>query len=609
MNEILAEKIKALPSSPGVYLMKDNHGKIIYVGKAVSLKNRVRQYFFDKKPHADHIEVMIQRIADFETILTQTEVDALILECNLIKRHRPPYNILLKDDKTYPYLKLTLAEDFPRLLLTRRIIKDGSKYFGPYTRSLDLQTTRALLQKLFPLRTCKTMPKDRACLEFHIGRCFAPCENKISKKDYAEIVQNVSLFLDGHTKNLEQQLLKKMNDCANQLKFEQASFFRDKLKSLQQITNRQAVFNLNANTENLGDTDIFGVCETCVYVLLVRDGKLLGQEHFFFTQSLQDESLFLEALKQYYIRTTFIPKKIFLPCKLSSENQKLLQEWLRVKLFFPKQGTRFKLVTMANDNAKKIFHDEQKQIENFQKALEELQNKLHLAQKPKRMECFDISHNQGQETVASMVVFENGKPNKNFYRHFKIRSSEGKPDDFLSMREVIFRRYIKSNEKIFADEKNFENEKNFADFPDLIVIDGGKGQLNAALEILQPILEKNKNLQVIGLAKRLEEIFLPHESESILLEKNSPALHILQHIRDEAHRFAITYHRSLRRKRNLHSFLDDIEGIGQKRKTALRNYFGLDYLKKMQEASVDELSQIPTMNKLIAQRIYDYFHE
>ena len=585
--DVLQEKIKTLPDAPGVYLMKDVRGKIIYVGKARVLKNRVRQYFQSNKNHGAKVKAMVAKIADFETIVTASEVEALILECNLIKKNRPRYNISLKDDKSYPYLRLT-AEDFPRIILTRRIIHDGSRYFGPYTSGLAVKETLQLLRKIFPLRTCKTFAK-RPCLEFHIKRCLAPCAKKISREDYMRLVKAAEKFLEGRTAQVERELSKQMIDAAENLNFEEAARLRDILSAIKKVTEKQKIVT------DMGDADAIGLArlenETCAQIFFIREGKVTGRENFLLSGANDetDSQAVTEFIKQYYSRAQISATEILLPFDLPEDDTKLLSEWLGVKLIVPKRGVKRSLVEMAIQNAEKFLSEEsaRRQLKNAQTigAVEELKNFLNLSKLPRRMECFDISHIQGAETVASMVVFEDGAPDKKSYRRFKIRSTEGKPDDFLSMREVTSRRYGST-----------EN------LPDLIVIDGGIGQLNSALEIIRGA---GHQVPVVGLAKQFELIFVEGASVPIELPKDSQALKLMQRIRDEAHRFAITYHRKLRRKRNLKSELDNVAGIGVKRRTELFKAFGS--LAKIKAAAVEELATVPGMNQSAAESLKKFF--
>ena len=538
---VIEEKLALLPDSPGVYIMKNAQGKIIYVGKAVVLKNRVRQYFQNTKNHSPKVRVMVSHIADFETIMTGSEVEALILECNLIKKHRPRYNISLKDDKTYPYVKVTLADEYPRVMLTRRILKDGARYFGPYTNVGAVHESLKLLRRLFPMRTCKRMDVDRPCLEYHIKRCLAPCVGLADANEYRDMVRAVCLFLEGRTDEVEKALETRMAAAAEKLQFELAARLRDQIKAVRRVAEKQNIVT------GYGDQDAVGMARSglgvCVQVFLVRGGKMVGREHFLLngSEAESDEALLSAFLKQYYFRAAFIPKEILLPCQIAE--QAVIEEWLserkggRVSLQLPQRGQKHEIVRMAETNAEKYLADEAEKIQTAtaqtEGAVEELGRALGLPKKPWRMECFDISHIQGAETVASMVVFEGGVPKKSDYRRFKIKSAEGKPDDFLSMREVTTRRYGK------PDAENM---------PDLIVIDGGLGQLSSALSIIRGAGHKTP---VIGLAKQFELIFIEGTNKPVELARHSQALYLMQRIRDEAHRFAITYHRKLRGKRNL----------------------------------------------------------
>ena len=591
MTEIVREKLKTLPDSPGVYIMKNSDDKIIYVGKAKILKNRVRQYFQSNKNHGAKVKAMVAKIADFETIVTASEVEALILECNLIKKNRPRYNICLKDDKSYPYLKLTLAEDFPRVFITRRIIDDGSKYFGPYTNSQAVKDSLELLRKLFPLRTCKTLGK-RPCLEYHINRCIAPCVNEISRADYADFVKAVEKFLEGRTSDVERDLTLKMSKAAEDLNFELAAKLRDILLSVRKISEKQKIVT------DTGDLDVIGISrlnnEVCAQIFFVREGKVTGRESFLLNGAVDevDAKVTAEFIKQYYSRAKISAAEILLPVTLLDEDVTILSEWLGVKISEPKRGVKKSLVEMAVENAEKYLTElsARRELKESQtsRAVEDLQKFLRLPKLPRKMECFDISHFQGSETVASMVVFVNGEPSKKDYRRFKIRSTEGKPDDFMSMREVTSRRYG----KLTAEE-----------LPDLVVIDGGIGQLNSALEIIRSF---GHEVPVVGLAKEFELIFVEGESEPVELPRDSQALYLMQRIRDEAHRFAITYHRKLRRARNLKSELDNVAGIGAKRRAELFKKFGS--IDKIKSATLEELLTVPSMNKVAAESLRNFFN-
>lgn len=598
MTDIVAEKLKLLPDSPGVYIMKDDHGRIIYVGKAIVLKNRVRQYFQNNRSHTPKVRAMVSHVADFEIIMTHSEVEALILECNLIKKHRPRYNISLKDDKSYPYVKVTVNEEYPRVFLTHRVQKDGARYFGPYTNVTAVHESLKLLRRLFPLRTCRHL-QERPCLEYHIRRCLAPCAGKVTKEEYAAMIRAVLLFLEGRTEDVERELSQRMAKAAEAYHFEVAARLRDQLQAVRKVAEKQNIVTGSGNQDAVGMArSEVGVC---VQIFFIRAGKMIGREHFLLQGSEEesDEDILTAFLQQYYHRATFIPQEVLLPLELPAAERELLESFLqekkrqgRVSLLCPKRGTKHDIVAMAAGNAEKYLSDEAARIKRANEqtlgAVEELGRYLGLKTPPNRMECFDISHIQGSETVASMVVFEGGLPKKSDYRRFKIRSTEGKPDDFLSMREVTTRRYVGLPE----DE-----------LPDLIVIDGGKGQLSSALEIIRGA--GHKDVPVVGLAKQFELVFTEGNPEPVVLPRHSQALYLIQRIRDEAHRFAITYHRKLRGKRNLVSVLDHIVGIGPKRRQALRAHFGS--LARIKEAGVEELAAVEGMNKPAAEAVYQFF--
>nr|WP_314807713.1 excinuclease ABC subunit UvrC [uncultured Selenomonas sp.] len=599
MTDLVAEKLKLLPDSPGVYIMKDAHGKIIYVGKAIVLKNRVRQYFQSSRNQAPKVRAMVSHIADFETIMTANEVESLILEANLIKKHRPRYNIRLKDDKSYPYVKVTVQEEYPRVFITRRVLRDGARYFGPYTNVTALRDSLKLLKRLFPLRTCRTMP-DRPCLEYHIKRCLAPCVGKVTEEDYRAMIRAVLLFLEGRTDDVERELEHRMNLAAETYHFETAARLRDQLSAVRKAAERQNIVT------GAGDQDAVGMARSaagvCVQIFFIRSGKMIGREHFLLRGSEEesDADILRAFLEQYYNQATFVPREVLLPQMIDAAGQGVIERFLaekkgggKVALLTPQRGTKHDLVMMATGNAEKFLADEETRRsladEQTLGAVAELGRYLGLKKPPHRMECFDISHNQGQETVASMVVFEDGMPKKSDYRRFKIKSAEGKPDDFLSMREVTMRRYVGLPEE---------------ELPDLIIIDGGKGQLSSALEIIRNEAG-HKNVPVVGLAKQFELVFTEGNPEPVELPRHSPSLYLIQRIRDEAHRFAITFHRKLRGKRNLVSVLDHIVGVGPKRRQSLRMHFGT--LDKIKAASVDELAAAPGMNRPAAEAVYHFF--
>lgn len=595
-SEKIQQALAVLPDKPGVYLMHDANGKVIYVGKAVVLKNRVRSYFRNLASHTPKVRAMVEKIAEFETIVTSSEVEALILECNLIKKYRPRYNIMLKDDKTYPFLKVTVNEDFPRIYVTRRQVRDGAKYYGPYADVGAMHDTVKLLRSMFPLRTCRKMNPDRPCLNYHIKRCFAPCAGYVSREEYGNMIKSVCMVLDGRTTELERDLKRRMQEAADNYAFEEAARLRDQLQAVTRLNEQQ-----KAVTGSGGDMDVIGFAKDttgiCLQIFFVRKGKLIGRDNFFLPDGGEAEEEVMSAfVKQYYNEATFIPKEIVVPYLPDEGEKQLIEIWLadkagrKAELVLPQRGVKRELLSLANDNAKKLLEERLRKgslsLKDDLAAAEELQLALALPNPLERMDCFDISHTQGSETVASMVVFRNGSISKKDYRKYKIVSAEGKPDDFKSMQEVVYRRY-----------------KDYEDLPSLVVIDGGKGQLSSALEVIRGL--GLHDLPVVGLAKREEEIFVPGQSESILLERDSASLHLIQRIRDEAHRFAITFHRKLRGKRNLVSVLDHVEGIGPKRRQELWKKFKT--LDAMKQASVEELAAVDGMNYPAAQTLYDFF--
>ena len=591
----LAAQVALLPDKPGVYLMRDQAGKIIYVGKAVNLKNRVRSYFQQRGLSAK-TEALVARIASFETIVTATEMEALILECNLIKKHRPRYNISLRDDKTYPFIKVTLNEAFPRVYATRRLEKDGAKYYGPYASAGAMHETIALLKKLFPLRSCRSMDAQRPCLEYHIKRCLAPCAGLVDQESYLAMVRTVCLFLEGRSADVEKDLKRRMLAASEELKFELAGRLRDQLAAVRQVMEKQNIVT------GAGDQDVLGLArlggQSCVQVFFVRSGKMVGRDRFMLSggDNETDGDILAAFVKQYYHEAAFIAREILTPLPLPESE--LLATWLSerksgaVHLLTPQRGSKRDLVQLAADNAVEYLRqrNERDAVKHGKStaAMEELAQRLSLARLPKRIECFDISHIQGAETVASMVVFTGGEPDKAEYRRFKLRTVEGSPDDFASMQEVTLRRYREAAEPL----------------PDLIVIDGGKGQLSSALEVIRGV--GLSDIPVIGLAKEFEHIFRENISEPLILPRHSEALRLIQQIRDEAHRFAVTYHRKLRAKRNLVSVLDHIKGIGAKRRQALWKHFGA--LEKMRAASVEDLAAAPGMNVTAATAVWQFFH-
>lgn len=595
-SEELLEKVSHLPTSPGVYLWRDKYKRIIYVGKAINLRNRVRSYVRHDANRAPKVTAMMKYAVDVETIQTKTEMEALILENTLIKEHHPKYNIMLRDDKTYPYVKITVQEDFPRVFMTRRLLRDGAKYFGPFTDVGAVHETIKLLRQSFPLRTCRSMKVDRPCLQYHMHRCQAPCVGYVSKEEYKSYIDQIIQLFEGKSIPLLDDLKKEMEEAAEAMEFERAAILRDRLQAVDKIQEKQRMVTQKAN-----DIDVLGFAMddrlACLQLLFIRSGRLLGRENYFVqNEGDRPDEIMTEFIKQYYGASTFIPKELLLPMK--SEEEALFQDWFtnmkgqHVIIGVPQKGYKHDLIKMAHENAETFLAERhrqwQYQIDKSGGAVKRLAQVLDLPRLPERMECFDISHTQGTETVASMVVFEGGKPAKKEYRKFKLRTTEGKPDDFKSMAEIMERRYGKETDW---------------PMPDLIIIDGGKGQLNASIPLIRQV--GVTDVPVISLAKRIEEVFVEGQSESIILSHHSPELQLLQQIRDEAHRFAITFHRKLRGKRNLASILDHIEGIGPKRRKGLWAHFPT--MEAMRQASVEELAQADGMNMVAAQKVYNFF--
>ncbi|MCK8828193.1 excinuclease ABC subunit UvrC [Natroniella acetigena] len=594
----LKVKAKNLPCEPGVYLMKDQTCQIIYVGKAKSLRKRVKSYWQSSKQRFK-TKVLVDRIADFEYIVTDTEVEALILENNLIKKYNPKFNIQLKDDKTYPYIKVTIVEVYPRVYKTRIVKNDGSRYFGPYTDVKAVNDLLELVADLFSLRDCKrdltTDKEERACLNYHIEKCHAPCINEISQTEYNELIAQVIMILEGKEENLVEQLEVKMEQAAKGLEFETAAKLRDQIKAINKVTQKQKVV-----AEKLVNQDIIALAtednDICLQLLIVRSGRLIGKEDFIFADSNDFIEVVTAFLQQYYDQVYYIPEEILLEFMI--DDLPVIEEWLqhkkgaKLEVKVPQQGQKKRLVDLAARNArynlKEYRFKEKFSSQQLDKGVKQLQQELGLKQPPVRIEGFDISNLQGTDTVASLVSFQNGQPYKKGYRRFKIKTVQGQ-DDFAAMNEVVQRRYSRLVEE-------------GREFPDLILIDGGKGQLNSALKVLDELGQKGQ--QIISLAKREEEVFVPGKEEAVRLSRNSAGLYLLQRVRDEAHRFAVSYHRKLRGRRLTHSMLDDIPGIGPKRRKALLQHFGS--LEKIKTASVEELVNVKGISNNLATGIKDY---
>ncbi len=594
VREDVLEKIKGLTTEPGVYLWKDEKGRILYVGKAVNLRNRVKSYVRKDSNRAVKVAAMMSHAVDLETIVVANEPEALILENTLIKKHHPRYNIMLRDDKTYPYIKVTVQEEYPRVFMTRRVQRDGARYFGPFADAGAVHRVLKLMQFALHLRTCRSMKVARPCLQYHLGHCDAPCMNYISKDDYRRQAELAVDALEGRNRRLVNDLRNKMEEAAAGLAFEKAAMYRDQLEALAAVKEQQDIVTTGA-----GDSDIIGFAveagQTCVQIYMIRGGKLMGREIFHIENGDDETSSSLTAavLDQYYVNGVFVPKEIVVAAverKEEYERRLSVQKGRNVSLIVPRRGMKKRLLEMAETNARVLLEQRRLQWQHDKDktsgAVEALARVLDLPCLPERMECFDISHTQGIETVASMVVFEHGRPAKSEYRRFKLKTVQGKPDDFASMAEIMERRY---------------SEKDWPE-PDLIIIDGGKGQLHAALPVIR---QAGTEATVISLAKRIEEIFVEGRSESVILSHHTPELQLLQAIRDEAHRFAITYHRKLRGKRSLVSVLDHIEGIGPKRRKAIWQTFRT--LKEIKAASVEELASVEGMNKTAAENVYYFF--
>ena len=600
------EKLNTLPKKPGCYLFKDKNNKIIYIGKAKVLRNRVRSYFQDSRFEGPKIERLKTRIADFETIVTDSETEALILEMNLIKEYKPRYNINLKDDKSYPYIRVT-KERFPRIFPTRTIIRDGSRYFGPYTDVRSMRNLLKSVKRIFPIRSCNydlteavvAKKKYKLCLDYYIKKCDGPCEGLVGEEEYNAMVERIVNFINGKNNQVVRELQEKMWKLSAAQRYEEAARFREQVQSIQNFQYKQKV----VTDEDL-DRDIVAVAvdddDACGVVFKVRDGKILGRQHFFLNGVAEEafESVVTSFLKQFYLKSYFVPEEILLPTEV--EDAEEVKQWLSeerekaVKLLNPKKGQKAKLVKMALKNARLLLEElklEKLKAKDFvAHSVKALQRDLRLKDPPLRIECFDISNIQGTDPVASMVTFVNGRPKKSDYRKFKIRGKET-PDDFAMMAEAVERRYRGSL-------------ANKLDSPDLILVDGGKGQLSAAEQVLCKL--KKTDQAIAALAKRLDEVFVPGASEAQNIPKTSSGLKLLQQIRDEAHRFAVTYHRTLRKKRTIQSELDTVPGVGPNRRAALVKYFGS--VKNVKEATVDELAAVEGIPVDVAERIWKHFH-
>lgn len=611
--------IKNLPDKPGVYLMKNSLGEVIYVGKAKVLKNRVKSYFQKSKNHSEKVKVMVKNIAEFEYIVTDSEMEALILECNLIKKYSPKYNILLKDDKFYPFIKITVNDDYPRVFVTRRFAKDGSKYFGPYTNGSAVYETLDLIYKIFPLRNCKLVIKEngekvRPCLNYHIKKCLGPCGGHISKEEYGKMINDIIDILSGKETYITKMLKSDMEKAAEELEFEKAASLRDKILSINAIAEKQKIFKTME-----GDEDFINIeqdeKDSCIQVFFSRDGKVIGREHFIFESTANEGigEIIEDFIGSFYGGTAKIPKAIYVP---QIDNFDLMEEYLTIKrgakvwIKVPQKGQKKEMLEMVKNNARitlEKFKDKylnDKEINRI--SLLELQDLLELEECPQRIEAYDISNIQGVDSVGTMIVFEEGRAKNSDYRRFKIKTVKG-ANDYDSMREILTRRFNHGLDEIKAiQQRDLKlSAGKFSTFPDLIMMDGGKGQVNVALEVLQSL---NIDIPVCGLVKddKHQTRGIIYNNNELIINKGSNLMQLIRRIQDEVHRFAITYHRSLRDKRTLHSVLDDIPYVGEKRRRALLMKFGsVDNIKK---ASMQELLETQSIDKKSAESIYNYFN-
>ena len=612
-SEKITSILATLPDKPGCYLMKDADGTIIYVGKAINLKNRVRSYFQQSSDHTYKTRQMVRKIRDIEWIVVASELEALILEMNLIKLHRPFYNVRLKDDKRYPYIKVHWADPFPKLSVTRNMIDDGSRYFGPYTSVWAVHQTLDILRKIFPYLTCAreiTGKDERACLYYDIKLCSAPCIGAVNQEEYRQMIDDLCRFLEGRTDPIMTRLKEAMAQASESLNYEKAAIYRDQIEAIERVVERQKIISDERN-----DSDVIAMArskgEACVQVFFIRSGKLIGREYFILegTEAEENSEILEEFVKQYYSQAAYVPNKVMLPQEI--EEARIIKEWLntrrggeKVQLTIPKRGQDKELIEMAAENARETLKsleirwkaDKDRQHQ----ALAEIQSVLGMQEVPNRIECYDISNTQGTASVGSMVVFEQGVPAKKNYRRFNIRSVS-KPDDFASMREVLKRRFTRYvTEQQEKEKPGYKPDLAFSLLPDLLIVDGGKGQLRQAIETIEEF-DLQDQFTVVGLAKQEEELFLPGKSDSVRLDDHSQGFYLIQRIRDEAHRFAITAHRNQRGKIGLASRLDAIPGVGPARRKELINRFGS--IEGILAASVEEISQIKGVSKEMAQAI------
>lgn len=614
LSEHLQSILATLPTKPGCYLMKNADGKIIYVGKAVNIRNRVRSYFHASAGHDRKTRRLVQEIADIEWIVVGSELEALILEMNLIKRHRPHFNVRLKDDKRYPYIKVHWQDDFPKVTVTRLMRKDdGSRYYGPYTSVWAVHQTLDLLRRIFPYLTCDreiTGSDTRACLYLDIKLCTAPCIGAVSQSEYRQMISDLGNFLNGRTGPIVKRLQTEMAKASNDLRFEKAAALRDQLNAIEKVVEKQKVI-----TKKQIDSDVIAMARTdgdaCVQIFFIRSGKMIGREYFMLegTEDSKDSEVMAQFVKQFYTDAANVPAEVLLPKEI--EEAQIIKQWLntkrggrKVEMRVPRRGQQRQLVEMATENAaetlKSLRAQWQADTHKQEQSLAELQEAFKLKSPPNRIECYDISNTQGVATVGSMVVFTQGVPDKKLYRRFNIRSVTG-PDDFASMEEALTRRFKRwQAAQEMAGQPKPKKDASFSFLPDLLIVDGGKGQLSRAVQVLESF-ELSEKIPVVGLAKREEEIFFPHKSEGILLPRHSQGLYLIQRIRDEAHRFAITAHRKQRNKIGMASVLDSIPGIGPARRKSLLQHFGS--LDKIRVASMDELADVSGITISLAETI------
>ena len=602
----IQEELKKLPAKPGVYIMHDDRDAIIYVGKAISLKNRVRQYFQTSRNKGAKIEQMVTRIARFEYIVTDSELEALVLECNLIKEHRPKYNTMLKDDKTYPFIKVTTSEAYPRILFSRSMKKDKNKYYGPYTSAGAVKDTIELIRKIYKVRTCnRRLPQDigkeRPCLNYHIKQCDAPCQGYISQEEYCRSLNGAMDFLNGNYGPILKMLEKRMLDASERMEYEEAATWRDLKNSVSQIAQKQKITSSDGEDKDVIAVKMDG-SDAVAQVFFIRQGRLIGRDHFFLRIAPHDSQniVISSFMKQFYSGTPFIPREIMIPCEI--EDQSVLEEWQKVHIKVPKKGTREKLVELATQNAEIVLRQDKDRIKREEGrtigAMKEIAGWLDLPDLV-RVEAYDISNISGFESVGSMAVFERGKPKRSDYRKFRIKTVQG-PNDYASMEEVLTRRFTHESD---PEKKEYDS---FGKLPDLIMMDGGRGQVNIALGVLEKL---DLNIPVCGMVKddRHRTRGLYYNNVEIPIDRDSEGFKLITRVQDEAHRFAIEYHRSLRSKDQVHSILDDIDGIGPARRKALMRHFLS--LEAIREASEEELAAVPSMTALSAGKVYAFFHE